>query len=528
MQGNVARCPEVRGVEHGVRFTPIVVGRLEAAMDEREPVVEAQTPEVPGETASAGRDPGNDGAVAAAPAADGSVSASVQPDGGEGQAAGMAPVSARPVVAEGSPSAAGATLAASAASAAPAAGEEPPTVPLAVTPALRTVLAWSEIVGSEGEDDLEPYPLGPEPDEDAHDADGAVAEEPTHPDAPPLEVVEAEDAVGAGQEATARDTAAAAAGASAALVPAPSAPAAVAVSAAPAGAAGAGSGGGSGGGRGGVGGAAAGGARRPGRRRPLLDIVDRPMTIVEHLDELRRRLLWAVVAFIVGTGVTFAFIHQVLRFTERPFKHYHIVLQAISPMELLIAPVRLAALGGLLLGSPVIVYEIVMYILPALTRRERRILFSYLPATSLLFAAGLAFGYFVFEPVALHVAVDFLPGVLARPTLNNWVSFLIEYSVPFGLVFELPVVVVVLTRLGILSAATLAKQRRYAIFGAVVVGEIFSPPADFIFTPSLIALPIIALWEISVQAARIAERRRARDEAEEQEAWDAETGDDAS
>ena len=383
---------------------------------------------------------------------------------------------------------------------APAASEAA-SAPMIVTPALRTVLAWSEIVSPEGEDDLEPFPvpLGAE----AEDEDAELA---------PVDALPEAAVDGTGQEATpvAADGATPDAGSAVALVPVAPAAASTVPAATPAGGGGGAAGGGGGRGRGT--GTGAGGGRP--RRRPLVHIVDRPMTIVEHLDELRRRLVWTVVAFVCGTALTFGFIGPVLRFTERPLRGYGVKIQAISPMEKLFAPIRLAAIGGILIASPVIIYQVVMYILPALTRRERKMLFSYLPATSLLFAAGLAFGYFVFEPVALHVAFTFLPGVITRPTLNNWVSFLIEYSVPFGLVFELPVVVVVLTRLGIVSPEALIKGRRYAIFGAVVVGEVFSPPADFIFTPSLIALPIIALYEISIQASKVASRRRLQDEAD--------------
>jgi sec-independent protein translocase protein TatC len=360
--------------------------------------------------------------------------------------------------------------------------EAPPVVPLVVTPELRTVLAWSDIAADEGEDELEAFPI-------PGDEETEVAE----PEVVPELGAEAPPAAEA-----------------AAVVPVAPMPAAPLPTAAPVEVVPSAAGTGGGGARDGGGTGAAAGAGGGPRRRwfGLLDIVDRPMTIFEHLDELRRRLMWAVIAFVVGTAGSFAFVRQILDYTERPLLRYGGHLQMLAPMESLFATIRIAAIGGLLIASPVILYQLVMYILPALTRQERIILFSYLPATVVLFVAGLCFGYFVFEPIALRVSLTFLPGIVTAPSLSNWVSFLVNYSLPFGVLFELPVFVVVLTRLGILSSATLAKGRRFAIFGSVVVAVMFAPPGDFIFTPSLIALPIIALYEISIQAARVVERRR--------------------
>lgn len=386
----------------------------------------------------------------------------------------------------------------------------PPQVAgMVVTPALRAVLTWSEITETGGEDELEAYPL---PGEDEAGIVGLPAPEPEAAEAL------AEAGASAGMAAGAADGAAAASVSALHAPPAsPSAEATDVTALGPMPAAAPGGGAGAGGGGGGAddaagpgGGAGSGGGRRRRRLFNWMDVVDRPMTIFEHLDELRRRLVWAVLAFVAGTAATFAVSQRVLDFTKAALPHYHARIILAAPMESLFAIIRIAAIGGLMLASPVILYEVVAYILPALTRKERQMLFSYLPATAVLFALGLSFGYFVFEPIALRVALTFIKGVEGYITLSNWVSFLMDYSLPFGLLFELPVVTVVLVKLGILAPDTLAKGRRFAIFGAVVVAAMFAPPGDFIFTPSLIALPIIALYEISIQCARVAYRSRER------------------
>lgn len=401
-------------------------------------------------------------------------------------------------------------------SATPADGAgDPPVMPMVVTPALRTVLAWSEITASEGEDDLEPFPFAGDAEAEEDEAGAEVEAEADGEQVPAAVGAGTVDATppGWGEDvgdgmgiAGVRPVEAAVPLATLAeRLPAtlPSARTTAGV-------------GGGGGGDGGAGHGASSSGGGGERRRGFIEIIDKPMTIFEHLDELRRRLLWAVFSFVAGTALTFAFIAQVLRFTERPLLAMGVQLHATAPMETLFGSVELAAVGGVLIGSPIIIYQAVMYILPALTRKERNILFSYLPATSLLFAAGLAFGYFVFEPVALAVATRYLRSiVIPIYTLTNWIHFLIEYSLPFGAIFELPVVCAVLTRLGVLTPEFLIKGRRVAIFGAVVVGEIFSPPADFIFTPSLIALPIIGLYEVSIMVSKVAYRQRLRSLDEE-------------
>ena len=246
------------------------------------------------------------------------------------------------------------------------------------------------------------------------------------------------------------------------------------------------------------------------RRRRLMELEDRPMTIFEHLDELRRRLVWAGLAFVVGTGITLPFIIRILSWSI----HNKVdKLLITSPLEPMVAGVKLAILGGFVLGSPVILYQAIAYVLPALTPKERRLLFSYLPAALVLFCAGIAFGILVFEPLALHMAQTFLPTWLInyQPTLTHWVNYLISFSVPFGLLFELPVIVSILVKLGIIVPQTLAAGRRWAFLTAIVIAVMFAPPLDFIVTPTVVALPLYGLYELSIFVARIAYRQRLRE-----------------
>ncbi len=245
------------------------------------------------------------------------------------------------------------------------------------------------------------------------------------------------------------------------------------------------------------------------RRRGLMEIEDRPMTIFEHLDELRRRLVWAGLAFIVGTGITLPFIQSILQWSLRNAHAANMQLQAISPLEPMVASVKLAILGGLILGSPVILYQALAYVLPALSRNEKRLLFTYLPAALVLFGIGLSFGLLVFEPLAVRMSSGFLQASLVpyHITLNNWIGYLIGFSVPFGLLFELPVIVSIVVRLGIIVPDTLAAGRRWAFLVAIVIAVMFAPPLDFIVTPTVVALPLYGLYELSILVARISYRQ---------------------
>lgn len=269
--------------------------------------------------------------------------------------------------------------------------------------------------------------------------------------------------------------------------------------------AGAGGGGGIRAGRGGPAAAGAGG----GRRRPV--IVDHPMTIFEHLDELRTRLMWAALAFVLGTAATFPFMSQIIHFAVNG---NHVV--AIHPLENIYAGLRVVVLGGLILGSPVILYQIIAYVLPALTGGERRMLYTYLPAALVLFLLGVLFGLTVFEPLAIKMSQAFLPWVKQTPTLSNYINYLIGYSLPFGALFEFPVVVSIVVRLGLLTPQALVANRRWAAMGCLVVAVMFAPPLDFIVTPSIIFIPLYGLYELSIVIARRAYRQRLQAMADEE------------
>ncbi len=269
-----------------------------------------------------------------------------------------------------------------------------------------------------------------------------------------------------------------------------------------------------------------GGGRGRGRRRqPFWAAEDRPMTVVEHLDELRTRLVWSAAAFIIGTAIAFPFAGRILYFTQTNAesfihrmgsKNLHITIIDGSPMGALFSWIEFAMVLGLFLSGGLIIYEIVAFVMPALTKRERGVLFSYLPPAMGLFLVGISFGVFVFQPVAMRVATTFLSWSQPTYTIAEWNDFVIKYSLYFGLLYELPVLIGIIVRLGFLTPETLSKGRRWAFMGSLIIALMFAPPADFIFTPSLICLPLYGLFEVSIIVARVVYRARLRDMAAEE------------
>ncbi len=246
-----------------------------------------------------------------------------------------------------------------------------------------------------------------------------------------------------------------------------------------------------------------GGGGSPGKRPP--EPGDKPMSVVEHLDELRRRLMWMIGSLLVGVAVGFYFVKPMIDYLELPL--HGLKLYITAPLDPLFAFVKISVAFGLVVASPVILYQLISYVLPALTRLERRLMFSYLPAATGLFIAGLAFGFYVFIPLVIDAMLRFA-GTTLTPilTIDNYISFLLSFTLPFGVVFELPVIVVTLVRLGILSPQTLAAGRRWALMVTVVVAAIFAPPDPI--TPLVMALPIYGLYEVSIWVARLAARKR--------------------
>lgn len=237
---------------------------------------------------------------------------------------------------------------------------------------------------------------------------------------------------------------------------------------------------------------------------------DKELNLVEHLDELRNRLIISVVAFIVFFIVGFIFVEDIYNWFVRDLDVKLIVL---GPSDIIWIYFMLASVIAIAGTIPVLALQIWLFVKPALKPIERKVTLSYVPALFLLFIVGLAFGYFVIFPVLMQFLIE-LGGemVVTNFTAEKYFRFILYTTLPFGFLFELPVVAMFLTSLGIINPYRLQKIRKYAYFILVIIAVIISPPDPM--SDIIVAVPLLVLYEISVNISKIAYKRKLKKEEE--------------
>ena len=230
---------------------------------------------------------------------------------------------------------------------------------------------------------------------------------------------------------------------------------------------------------------------------------DGSMTLIAHLTELRSRLIKSLIAVAVGSVVGYCFIGDIMHYLTLPAgKLYY-----MQPSEAFFTYIKVAIVAGFLLALPVVFYQAWRFFLPALTRKERLVLGLVVPISVLLFFAGLAFSFFLVLPAGIRFFMSFGNGELeALFSINRYFDFVISFVLPFGFVFELPLIITILGKIGILSSRFLGKYQRIVIFLSFILGAIITPTPD-IFTQSMIALPMIVLYEVGYLIVRFALRK---------------------
>ena len=243
----------------------------------------------------------------------------------------------------------------------------------------------------------------------------------------------------------------------------------------------------------------------------------REQTLMQHLGELRRRVFICVIALLVGSAGSFVFFEQIIEVLVRPAKDLGLgtggELIYTEVTELLTTAIKVSFVSGLVLASPIILFQVVMFIAPGLTGREKRYLFGFMPAVLLAFAGGVAFAYYVLTPPALHFLLTF-GGDVAVPLIriSNIINLMIRLLFWMGLAFETPLVMYLLAQLGIVTAGSLARFRRYWVVVAFVLAAIITPTVDPV-NQALVAGPLLVLYEVGILLARISGRSRKKSNA---------------
>jgi len=235
---------------------------------------------------------------------------------------------------------------------------------------------------------------------------------------------------------------------------------------------------------------------------------DTKMTMIGHLAEIRIRLLKSVIAVVLASVIAFVFADRIFEVLTLPLGTVDIVF--IDMTEMLSVYMKVCLTAGIMLAMPYLLYHVLMFVSPALTPKEKKGVFLVLPFILIMFAVGVVFSYFIFLPPAIGFLTSF-GNEIATPQIriSSYFSVVTRVILATGIVFELPVISTFLARVGIITPKWLAGKRKLAFILAFVLGAIITPTFDPI-NQSLVAVPLIVLYEISIWLARLVQPKPAR------------------
>jgi sec-independent protein translocase protein TatC len=252
-----------------------------------------------------------------------------------------------------------------------------------------------------------------------------------------------------------------------------------------------------------------------------LDATKAPL--LEHLVELRTRLVWAVVSFFICFVICFFFAKPIFTFLTRPLHEAlagqandHLIYTALT--EVFFTNVKIGAFGGLCLGFPAIAAQIWIFVAPGLYRHEKQAFWPFLLGTPVMFVLGAAFVYYLMLPLSIKFFTGFQTmgtadamGIQLQAKVSDYLDLVMTLIFAFGLTFQLPVVLTLLAKVGMVGVKALRDMRRYAIVGLFGLAAIFTPPDAFSMLS--LAVPLVALYEVSILLVMLVERKRAKEDA---------------
>ncbi len=252
------------------------------------------------------------------------------------------------------------------------------------------------------------------------------------------------------------------------------------------------------------------------RTRKPLDPLDCTMSLGDHLEELRARIIWALLGLVLGMIVCMIFGTFIISFIEIPYRWamqeagQNTALQSLSPADGFVSYMTISMVAGAVLASPWIFYHIWQFIAAGLYPRERRYVYLAAPFSAGLFLIGAAFFVFVIAPWTLKYLVLFNKTVLkvdSNFTFTNYVSFVATMTLVFGLTFQTPIAVFFLHKVGLVSVTVLQRSRKYILLGMVVVSAIITPGGDF-FSLLALCIPMYGLFELGVVLCWYSDRKK--------------------
>ena len=226
------------------------------------------------------------------------------------------------------------------------------------------------------------------------------------------------------------------------------------------------------------------------------------LSILEHLVELRDRLIRAVLALVVATLIAFIFTDPLLQLLIEPMGGLKPVF--LRPSEMFVTYFKVSLIAGFVLSMPIILYQLMKFVSPGLTDDEKKYLYLVVPGGTASFLAGVLFSYFVMLPVGIRFLLTFGGDIAqAQWTIGEYISFITTLMFWAGVVFETPLIIFFLAKIGVVSAQQLSRWRKFAILGVFVVAALITPTPDPI-NQLLVAVPLLLLYELGILLARIA------------------------
>jgi sec-independent protein translocase protein TatC len=233
------------------------------------------------------------------------------------------------------------------------------------------------------------------------------------------------------------------------------------------------------------------------------------MSFMEHLGELRSRIMWSLVSAVGGLVIAVFITDRVMQFISRPLVRLKTELVFTSPTEAFWTWMKVAMVLAIFIAMPAILYQVWKFVSPGLHEHEKKYAAPFIIAGSLLFLVGGGFAMLVIIPYASNFLVTFGQEKGWKPmiTVSSYTDFVIKFALAFGLVFELPVVITILSLIGIVTPQFLAKNRKYAILINFIIAAVLTPTPDMI-NQTLMAGPLCILYEVGIICARLAVRKR--------------------
>jgi len=230
------------------------------------------------------------------------------------------------------------------------------------------------------------------------------------------------------------------------------------------------------------------------------------MRFWEHIEEFRSRLLRVIIALVVAFGISLTFTNQVLEFLL--FQMSSVRPIALHPTETIVVYFRVAMMLGVVLIMPYILYQVLGFFLPGMTRKERRILLSSVFGIGFFFALGVAFAGMVMIPLSVNYLQTFMGDIVQQTySIDGYISFVTTIMFSSGMIFETPLLLALIARLGLVTTKQLSKGRRYALVGIAVLAALITPTPDA-FNMLLVMAPLLVLYELGIVLAWFAERAR--------------------